>query len=93
MEKKWRSGPGRSCPGRSYKWWEIKENGTLIYLIFHPRGKTVASLPSKSVVFSLMEKWKRALPQAPLTLHHEMKLVGITILVTGPGKTVFIVNP
>ncbi len=53
----------------------------------------VASLPSKFVVFSPNGEMEKGASASALALHHEMKLVGITILVTGPGIPVYIANP
>jgi len=46
------------------------------------------SLPSKFVVFSPNGEMEKGASASALALHHEMKLIGITILVTGSGAPI-----
>ena len=48
----------------------------------------VASLPSKFVVFSPNGEMEKGASASALALHHEMKLVGITIWLPGPDSCI-----
>jgi len=51
-------------------------------------GAALSSLPSKFVVFSPNGEMEKGASASALALHHEMKLIGITILVTGSGAPI-----
>ena len=77
---------GRTNGGKSKKMeHESTASSTLV-------GAALASLPSKFVVFSPNGEMEKGASASALALHHEMKLVGITIWLPGP-ELLYIVNP